>query len=74
MSGQTNRSSRLRLQFFQKFGGLILLLLFVLDYNTSQNQASTSIQKITYPEAVASLLQIFSRDINLRSVGNPKLW
>jgi hypothetical protein len=46
MSGQINRISRLRLQFFQKSGRLVLLLLFVLDYNTSQKQTSTPAQNI----------------------------
>ena len=74
MSGQINRSSRLGLQLFQKSGRLILFLLFVFDYNTSQNRTSTPAQNVTYPEAVASPLQIFSRDINPHSVRNPKLW
>ena len=46
MSGQINRISRLRLQFFQKSGRLVFLLLFVLDYSASQNQTSMSAQNV----------------------------
>jgi len=73
MSGQINRISRFRLQFFQKFGRLFFLLLFVLDYNANQNETSTPAQNITYSEAVASPLQIFLRNINPCSVRNSKV-
>ena len=68
MVNRVNRVSRLRIQFSQKSGRLVLFLLFVLDYLVNQNKISMFARAVGVPRscciAAAKILEEYQRSFS----------